>query len=196
MIDIEKVKAFILNKQEKEFPDGLYYHNVSHVKDVYEAVIKHIEAAGINELDALLLKTAALFHDSGFIVKSQGHEEVSCDFARQYLPEFGYSEEQINSICGMIMATKIPQEPHNHLEEILADADLDYLGRDDFFEISHKLFRELHSAGVLDTDEQWNVIQVKFFSSHCYFTSEAKNWRKTKKEENLKIIKSKLTNNN
>ncbi|MHA3789040.1 HD domain-containing protein [Flavobacterium hauense] len=196
MIDIEKVKEFILEKQKREFPEGLYYHNVSHVLDVYETVIKHIEVAKIENSDALLLKTAALFHDSGFIVKSQGHEEVSCDFARQYLPEFGYSQGQIHSVCGMIMATKIPQTPCNHLEEIIADADLDYLGRDDFFEISNKLFRELKTAGIVDAEEQWNAIQVDFFAAHHYFTKEAKDWRQAKKEEHLKIIKSKLTNHN
>lgn len=195
MIDILSVKEFILKKQENEFPEGLYYHNVSHVMDVYEAVLKHIEAAQIDESDALLLQTAALFHDSGFIVQSQGHEEVSCNFARQYLPGFGYSPNQINRICGMIMATKIPQSPHNHLEEVIADADLDYLGRDDFFEISDNLFRELNFAGIVDTEGQWNAIQVDFFAKHHYFTNEAKSWRQAKKEEHLKIIKSKLSNN-
>ena len=192
MIDIERVKDFILTKQENEFPDGLYYHNIDHVKDVYEAVIKHIGAKQIADQDALLLKTAALFHDSGFIVQAKGHEEVSCDFARQYLPEFGYSDTQVERICGMIMATKIPQTPHNYLEEIIADADLDYLGRDDFFAISNTLFHELKESCVVKDEKQWDVIQVDFFENHHYFTKEAKNWRQEKKEENLEIIKSKI----
>lgn len=192
MINLEEVKNFILTKQENEFPDGLYYHNVRHVVDVYNSVIKHIEAVGLDEADALLLKTAALFHDSGFIVQAKGHEEVSCSFARQYLPGFGYSEDQIKAICGMIMATKIPQSPQNHFEEIIADADLDYLGRDDFFEISGDLFRELKESGAIESEEQWDVIQVDFFTSHHYFTEEAKAWRQHKKEEHFQILKSKI----
>ncbi|MDV6170305.1 HD domain-containing protein [Flavobacterium sp. DG1-102-2] len=196
MIDIEKVKNFILNKQENEFPDGLYYHNVEHVTDVYEAVIRHITAAQIGDQDALLLKTAALFHDSGFILRAKGHEEVSCDFAKEYLPGFGYGAVQIEKICGMIMATRIPQSPSNYLEEILADADLDYLGRDDFFTISARLYKELSEAGVITGEGQWDKVQVEFFTNHHYFTNEAKQWRQYKKDAHLKILKSKLTDNN
>ena len=56
-------------------------------------------------------------------------------------------------ICGMIMATKIPQSPKNYLEQILCDADLDYLGRDDFYDIGGTLFKELKTYNVLDTEE-------------------------------------------
>ncbi len=140
-----------------------------------------------------MLKTAALFHDSGFIIKAKGHEEISCNYAKEYLPSFGYSEEQIKIICGMIMATKIPQTPQTKLEEIIADADLDYLGRDDFFEISDCLYKELLSSGVVNNEEQWNVFQVDFFEKHHYFTQLSKELRDEKKEKHLVIIKSKIS---
>ena len=62
----------------------------------------------------------------------------------------------------MIMATKIPQSPRNGLEEIICDADLDYLGRDDFYEIGATLFEELKAYNVLQNEREWNRIQVKF----------------------------------
>lgn len=192
-MDITAVKNFILNKLEKELSGILLYHNVEHVKDVYETVLRHVEAGGINEKDALLLKTAALFHDSGFIVQADGHEEISCSYAKEYLPGFGYSNAQINTICGMIRATKIPQTPHTPLEEIMADADLDYLGRDDFFKISNNLYLELKSTGVVNDEEQWNRIQANFFDKHHYFTETARKWRAEKKAEHLAAIKYKLT---
>lgn len=138
------------------------------------------------------LLSAALFHDSGFLVQSKGHEKISCDFARQYLPEFGYSEEQINKICGMIMATKIPQSPTNKLEEILAEADLDYLGRDDFFIIGNKLFNELSFYGIINSEEEWNKIQERFLENHHYFTDTAITLRRNTKNRYFKEIKSKL----
>lgn len=189
----EKAKDFILNKLEQELPDVLYYHNTVHILDVYDSVERHVAAAGISGEDDVLLKTAALFHDSGFIIRAMGHEELSCDFAREYLPGFDYNETQISKICGMIMATKIPQAPQTKLDEIMADADLDYLGRDDFFEISDKLYKELHHSGVLESEEQWNKIQVKFFGEHHYFTDTAIALRQAKKMENLELIKLKIS---
>lgn len=193
VMEFEKVKDFILTKLDKELPKSLYYHNIEHIIDVYDAVNRHIETAIVLEEDGVLLKTAALFHDSGFIIRAEGHEALSCDFARQYLPGFNYNDTQISKICGMIMATKIPQSPQNSLEEIMADADLDYLGRSDFFEISDKLYKELYESGIVQSEEQWNRIQVKFFEEHNYFTETAKELRQAKKLENLELIKLKLS---
>jgi len=113
---------------------------------------------------------------------------------KNILLNHGYSEEQSEKIKGMIMATKIPQTPKNHLEEILADADLDYLGRDDFFVIGDKLFEELAIFGIVNSDRDCNLLQEKFLESHHYFTETAIKNRKQKKQENLNIIKSKLKN--
>jgi len=86
----------------------------------------------------------------------------------------------------MIMATKIPQTPLNHLEQIMADADLDYLGRDDFQVISDRLFQELE----IPDKNKWNKIQIAFFEKHSYFTESAKRLRNDKKQENLAKIKA------
>ncbi len=192
-MDINGAAQFILQKQEEGLPKYLTYHSIHHIKDVYDAVCRHIEASGIAGDEAAFLQTAALFHDSGFMVQAREHEEISCSFAERYLPRFGYSRSQITVICGMIRATKIPQAPQTPLEEILADADLDYLGRDDFEPISHSLFEEMKYRGIVDNENDWNKMQVRFFESHHYFTANAKTWREAKKQENLNTIKQKLT---
>lgn len=180
----EKAKEFILEKLERELPKHLMYHNIKHILDVYQASIKYAELEGLSEEDTILLKTASLFHDSGYIIQAENHEAISCSIAEEILPDFNYNSEQIQKIKGMIMATKIPQTPRNHLEEILADADLDYLGRADFEEISERLFQELQ----LPTRNEWNKIQISFFNKHHYFTKSAKELRNHKKEENLQKI--------
>lgn len=183
-MEFEKMKDFILEKLEKELPKNLKYHSVAHILDVYHTAIQYAEMEKINETDTVLLKTASLFHDSGFIIQPQDHEKISCGIAQDHLPRFGYSQEQIDKINGMIMATKIPQAPKTHLEEILADADLDYLGRNDFEQISNKLYEEL---GLNDKNE-WNKIQISFFENHTYFTESARRLRNEKKQLNLKEI--------
>ena len=183
-MNFDEMKEFILEKLEKELPKHLKYHSVGHVLDVYRAAIRYAELEGINETDTKLLKTASLFHDSGFIVQAKDHEKISCGIAQEHLPDFGYSQEQITKIKGMIMATRIPQSPTTHLEKILADADLDYLGRDDFDQISNGLFEELG----LDDKKTWNKTQISFFEKHHYFTESARSLRNEKKQQNLNRI--------
>ncbi|WP_144282921.1 HD domain-containing protein [Chryseobacterium echinoideorum] len=190
-----KLKKIIINRLRENLPEHLSYHSVMHVKDVIDSVEKIAKAEGVNEEDLLLLKTAALFHDTGFLFGSKNHEEKSCEIAEEYLSDYGYSQAQTDKIKGMIMATKIPQTPHNHLEQILADADLDYLGRNDFFVIGDKLFEELSMFGIVNSERDWNLLQEKFLESHHYFTETAISTRKEKKQENLDIIKTKLKNN-
>ncbi len=187
-----EVKKFILGKLKKELPKHLSYHSVEHVKDVLNACKYLAKHEGVTGENLKLLMTAALFHDSGFLVNSKNHEKLSCDIARQYLPLYDYNSSQIEKICGMIMATKVPQKPQNHLEQIICDADLDYLGRDDFFTIGDKLFDELCVYGILNTEDEWNELQVKFLEAHNYFTKTAIQLRQKKKDKHLKAVKSKL----
>jgi len=191
-MQFQQVKEFILDKQKKELPKTLSYHTVGHVIDVYHAAENIGSLEGITEHEMNLLLTAALFHDSGFTVGPNCHEEKSCHLAIQYLPDYGYTKREIEKVNGMIMATKLPQLPQNHIEEIICDADLDYLGRDDFFPISDKLYIEFINAGVVNNENDWNKLQVSFFENHHYFTNSAVKLRQKKKEENLCLIKSKI----
>ena len=191
-MEYEKIKKIILKELKENLPEHLSYHSVMHVKDVINAVEEIAVAENVGGEDLMLLKTAALFHDSGFLYGAKDHEQKSCEIAQKYLLDYGYSQPQIDKIKGMIMATKIPQSPNNKLEEILADADLDYLGRDDFFKIGDKLFDELTMFGIVNSERDWNLLQEKFLESHHFFTKTAINNRNQKKQENLEIIKSKL----
>lgn len=194
-MEYEKLNKIILKRLRENLPEHLSYHSVMHVKDVIDVVEKIAKSEGVNDEDLVLLKTAALFHDTGFLFGSKNHEEKSCEIAAEYLLEYGFSQDQLDKINGMIMATKIPQTPKNHLEQIVADADLEYLGRDDFFVIGDKLFEELSMFGIVNSERDWNLLQEKFLESHHYFTETAINSRNQKKQDNLDIIKTKLKNN-
>lgn len=191
-MQFKNAEKFILEKLGTELPAKLSYHSIEHVKDVFAAAGMIGREEKITDQEMQLLLTAALFHDSGFLREPKDHEEESCRIARKFLPDFDYTSEEIDQICGMIMATKIPQSPKNHLEEILADADLDYLGRDDFFEIGDKLFQELSIFGFLNSEDDWNRLQVRFIESHHYFTKTAIRLRQAKKETHLALVTVKL----
>ncbi|MGN6396846.1 MAG: HD domain-containing protein [Mucilaginibacter sp.] len=189
---LDDAGEFIINKLNQELPEYLNYHNSTHTLDVVESAYRLGQAEGISSADMELLLTAAYYHDSGFLVKMAGHEEESCRIARETLPGFNYNAGEIERICGMIMATRLPQSPKNYLEEILADADLDDLGRDDFFIIGDKLFLENTIYGDDIDPHAWRLKQLEFMQKHHYFTKSAINLRQAKKDANLERIKAQL----
>ena len=189
---IEQAGNYILNKLSNELPANLYYHNADHAKDVYAAAKRIGEAEGITADEMQLLLTAAYYHDSGFLIRAKGHEEESCRIAREVLPAYGYTSNETDHICRIIMATQLPQTPTDHLGEILADADLDNLGRDDFFEISRQLFLENSFFGKISDENEWNRQQIDFIEKHQYFTKSAINLRQAKKDANLGRVKAQV----
>jgi len=193
-VQFDKVKPFILNKLNQELPVHLSYHNLNHVHDVLKMSGELSDMENISGEERILLLTAALFHDTGYIKLSRGHEELSCSIAREILPQFDYNPEQIETICQMILATKIPQNPKTKLAEILCDADLDYLGRDDFFSLSNELYKEMIYNGLVSNQNEWDNMQVSFFKSHHFFTETSIQKKSLKKAEHLTIIESKLNN--
>ena len=190
-MEYQKAENFIVNKLRKELSKDLFYHSINHVEDVLHAAVNLAKLEKINDTDLHLLKIAVLFHDSGFTVHAKDHEATGCDIVRKTLPEFGYSTSQIEKICGMIMSTRIPQSPKNLLEEIICDADLDYLGRDDYDFISNNLYKEINENGKLDEDS-WLKLQISFLETHHYYTASAIGMRKQKKAEKLHSLKKKL----
>ena len=62
------------------------------------------------------------------------------------------------------MATKMPQRPKNLLQQIICDADLDYLGRNDFFILSEKLHKEFIEYKIACNDEEWKNQGLLFFN--------------------------------
>ena len=193
MEQFQQLAQIIWGRLKNELPACLTYHNIDHTRDVMQAVAFLAAAENVNAKDKHLLQTAALFHDTGFLQSRDGHEAISCDIARQYLPGYGYSAAEIETVCSMIMATKLPQSPQNLPEQILCDADLDYLGRDDFFKLSNRLFEELNAECIIKDEDEWNREQIDFMVGHHYFTFTAVNLRQPKKEEYIRLVKSKIS---
>ena len=191
--NFDGAEQHIITLLGKEMPN-LQYHNIKHIYDVLESALVIAESEKISRDEIKLLRLAALFHDAGFIRSSANHEERGTEMAREILPAYGLSCDQIDTICGMIMATRIPQSPSNQLERILCDADLDYLGRDDFYEIGGRLFEELRDQTIVETEREWNLVQKTFLDSHRYHTNYSKTNRESFKHQRLQEIVAKLKN--
>jgi adenylate cyclase len=189
LIQFTDLQEMMLNKFENELPSGLYYHNTKHTIDV----VTQVELIGLGEEvddeELLLLKTAALFHDSGHILGYDDHELYSTLIAREILSDFYYTLVQIDRICELILVTKMPPKPKNKLEEIICDADLDYLGRSDMIPVSNLLYRELKEVNKIESWNAWNRLQIKFISNHQYFTKTAKALREVNKQKQIERIR-------
>ena len=193
LIQFTDIQEIILDKLEKELPKYLYYHNVKHTVDVVTEVELIGWAENCTDEEILLLKTAGLFHDVGHTVNYDTHEYQGTLIAREMLPAYNYTPDQIDRICEIIMATKLPPKPTNLLENIICDSDLDYLGRSDFIPVSNTLYEELKAQNKMKSLNDWNKIQVKFISGHQYFTATARSLREVNKQLQIERIQSLIT---
>lgn len=190
--DFAAAEEQILQRQKMELPKDLIYHNIEHIEDVVRSAENIAVQEQVSTDDIRLIRIAALYHDAGFMISAKNHEALGCDIARATLPSFLFNSEQIEVICGMIMATKIPQTPQTSLEKILCDADLDYLGREDFYSIGNKLYEEMKGRGFVESEREWNLIQKTFLESHRYHTAYSRNNREAAKQEHLQEIIAKF----
>ena len=195
-INYKKAERHIMKILREKLSPNLHYHGIHHTLDVVESVERIAIMEGVLDEDIFVLKSAATYHDAGFVEKYDSNEVVGASMAAEILPKYGYTDQQIKQVWALIYATIIPHKPNDHLEQIICDADLDYLGRDDFHQISDTLRRELRDHGKINSDRLWDEIQVKFLTQHKYFTKSAKKLREKKKQKHLEEIKQRLKENN
>jgi len=194
-IKFRELEDVVYYKLEHALNEDIKYHDLKHTIDV----VNQVEVIGLGEKvsdkEMVILKTAALLHDLGFVLGYNDHEESGVKLAKELLPDYGYSKEQIKTITELIYATKFPPSPENKLEEIICDADLDYLGRPDFLPVSIKLYEELFKFKQIKGTKDWNKLQVKFLENHQYYTKTAQNMREVNKNIQLEKIKKWLKEN-
>lgn len=164
----------------------LTYHDFAHtVRDVVPAAKMLAEAENLSDYDQTLLITAAYYHDVGFLELRQGHELVSARIAGESLPHFGYTRAEIACIQDLIMATRLPTHPQTLMQKLIADADLDSLGRTDFWSRSMALRAEMAGQKIFFADADWYANQIAFLSSHRYWSESARRLRDAQKALNL-----------
>ena len=189
-IDIYGLEEYGFSFLTKKLAKNLYYHGPHHTEDVLNTVEKIAIIEKVSPEEFVLLRAAALFHDFGYIDKYLDNEEIGADYAREILPNYGFNSSQVTKVCELIMATRVPQNPNNHLEKIICDAELDYLGRDDFISISKNFYEELKEYNLVKSKNEWDLIQIKFLQSHNYCTEYSINMRSSLKKKNLEEIKT------
>lgn len=180
---------YALNRLRTELPPTLTYHNVMHTEgDVLPAVVRLAQLGNVAGADLQLLKVAAAFHDLGQIRTNLGHELIGIEIMSGVLPGLGFSPQEIGRVSGMILATRMPQTPLNDEQALLVDADLDSLGRADFFATSRALWQERAACGLQIPWKTWLKNQLQFLQTHRYFTPVARALRDEGKRKNIELL--------
>jgi uncharacterized protein len=191
LIEIKNIRNIVRKWLKEGLAEDLTYHNFNHTCNVVKNALAIAEAELItSNQDLVLLETAAWLHDAGFINTYKNHEEEGCKIARKMLPEWGASDNEVESICELIQATKVPQNPKNILSQILCDADLFYLGSSSFYEISERLKNEWLAYGIIQDVDDFHDKQLQFLSAHRYYTPTARKLREPGKANILNELRA------
>jgi len=180
-----KLRKKALDDLNSKLSSKLSYHSVDHTLGALKTCELYLKHMNIDKYQAKLLRIGILFHDIGFTETIVEHEAKGAEIAKKMMSDLGFSKDDIQIVVGMILATKVPQQPHTILEQIICDVDLDYLGRDDFYPIGNLLFNELKAYSLVTDLNDWNKIQIKFLENHKYHTDFAIKKRQPEKEKRI-----------
>ena len=186
------LKEQVLELLRTKLPESLYYHGADHTlkaMDVAEEYIAH-HKLGVHE--AQILRLAVLLRDVGYTKSSLNSEEEGAGIAKEMMSNLGYSFLQTKVVGDLIRATRMPHRPTNQLERIMCDVSLDYLGRENYKEVSELLFKELYENSIIDSREDWIKMQVDFLENHKFHTLYARNERQPVKEKWLAELRNSL----
>ncbi len=193
--EYEKLREHVFKILATELDPRLYYHGVHHTRDYVLPAAEYLaRAEGVKGEPLILLLTAVVLHDFGYVAQYENNEIIAATLADEMLLDFAYTSAQIAVIKNIIMATALPQTPHNLLEQIMCDADLYHLGSKDFFILSDDLWRELVAFGAPLSKKQWQEISIRFVEQHAYFTHTAATEQNEGKKHNLKVLREHTAN--
>jgi predicted metal-dependent HD superfamily phosphohydrolase len=193
------VDHYIRSLFRDELPGGIKYHDSNHTLHPTRGVVAVANriaiSENISEHDRELLIAAAYFHDTGYIREYDKNEPIAARMAGRILKLIGYKPNEIEKIQKMILSTDLEREPKTHSEKILCDADLDHLGREDFFELDAKIREGRRARGIdVSDDAKWYKGTLEILKTHQYYTESQIKLRAKKKQENIKRLLKKLEN--
>lgn len=192
-VDFEHMRNDVINRLKSILPEELIYHDLAHTLNVEKSALRLARLEGLTEEETMLLRTAVLYHDSGFIFTYHRNELHGVRMMEKSLPKYGYDDVQIATIRSMILATSSGNEPVTLLEQIMCDADHDYLGRADYYMVAEKLRQEIAVFGDEMDEEEWLKFQLSYLEDHHkFYTSTAINIRERAKQNRIAELKQKL----
>jgi len=194
---LKRVDQYVRALFRDELPAGIKYHNADHTLHATKGVVavanNLAKLENVSELDRELIIAAAYFHDTGYIREYEKNEPIAARMAGRILKLIGYKPDEIEKVQKMILATDPDVEPKTHVEKILCDADLDNLGREDFFQLDERLREGRGMRGIdVSDDVTWYRNTLEFLEKHQYYTESQNRLREKGKQKNTRALIKKL----
>ena len=106
--EYEKLRTYIFDKLECELDPQLYYHNIQHTRDYVLPAAEHLAyLEKVKGERLILLSSAAVLHDIGYINQYENNEEIAASIVGKLLPVFSYNPKQIEVVQAIIMTTAL-----------------------------------------------------------------------------------------
>jgi hypothetical protein len=188
ILRLTDLEEYVFDKLEEELPRNMHFHNLTYAKHLYEYSGILAKAENLDHEEILIVKTAALLLPLGYIESYQNPEVSASQIAIHILRDFYYNDHQINTISNLILSTKWTPEPLNHLEKIISDIKMEYLGRIDYLKLYKLLFLERNEYLKPIESREWKKEQMQLIENHQFFTSGARLLREIPSQEQIRLI--------
>ncbi len=190
---IQETEQFVIDSLSEKLDKNFVYHNIAHTQRVVEKSLELIEGESFSEEQQQILTLAAWFHDVGYTVNSENHEEESIKIATDFLKTKEVEEGIIDEVSKLIASTQMGAKPQTELEKVLRDADCSHVGSKNYTDFNELLRkeRELVCEKKIKTVE-WDDSNLDFLTKHRFYTSKAsKLWEKQKSKNIAQLLKRK-----
>lgn len=190
-----EIKEYVTKLLQDGLSKNLFFHSINHTMQdvlIYCEILAKNEKVDDDEMYLLLI--AALFHDTGYIFQYDKNEFIGQQIAEKNMKLFGFDSKEIERVKQIIAVTEVDfslgypvQNPDKNdiLQKIICDADLLNIGREDFFDQTENLIKEMQARGKSFNRNKWWDTQYKFLINHNYFTSSARRLLNIGKQRNL-----------
>jgi len=190
---LQNAEKYVVQLLTNELDNTYVYHNLAHTQLVVENIKELNEAGELEDEFKEILLLAAWFHDVGYTISKENHEEKAIGILKQFLDKEQASSRIFDEVSKLILATRIDVEPKNELEKIIRDADCGHVGQEDFIDRSELLRKEWELTGDKKiTDKEWFDANIQFLTAvHRFYTAYAlKEWGIRKAKNLARILKN------
>ncbi|KAF9659707.1 DUF5706 domain-containing protein [Tenacibaculum sp. Mcav3-52] len=190
---IQETEQFVIDLLNENLDKNFVYHNIAHTQRVVEKSLELIEGENFSEEQQQILTLAAWFHDVGYTVNPENHEEEGIKIATEFLKSKKVLGSVIDEVSKLIASTKMGAKPKKQLEKVLRDADCSHVGSKNYTDFNELLRkeRELVCKRKIKTVE-WDDANLEFLTKHRFYTSKAsKLWEKQKSKNIAQLLKRK-----
>ncbi len=192
----KKTEEYVTDLFNNNENPALVFHNLDHTKNVVERTKEIAGHYYLSEKDMLTVYVAAWFHDTGYLFTDPGHhEEKSVELMREFMKGQSQDEKVVDKIEECILATRLPHQHDQLLQQIICDADTYHLGTKEFKDTNKKVWEEFNLHGTVISKKEWAIKTLDLLTAHQFYTKYCQDLLDDRKQKNMKKIKIKTEEN-